>query len=49
MLVQRVMEVQESKKHLANVLLSPHDGGQVDDSLGTLQVGYKWNNIEFFY
>lgn len=31
------MELQESKKHLAGVLLSPHDGGRMDDSLGTLQ------------
>jgi len=32
------MEVQKSKKHLAGVLLSPHDGGQTDDSLGGLHV-----------
>lgn len=32
------MELQESKKNLAGVLLSPHDGGRMDDSLGTLQV-----------
>ena len=32
------METQESKKHLAGVLLSGHDGGQADDSLGALQV-----------
>lgn len=32
------MEVQESKKNLAGVLLSGHDGGQADDSLGALQV-----------
>lgn len=38
MLFQRVMEVQESKKNLAGVLLSAHDGGQADDSLGGLQV-----------
>ena len=35
---ERVMEVQESKKNLAGVLLSGHDGGQADDSLGALQV-----------
>jgi hypothetical protein len=35
---ERVMEVQESKKNLASVLLSGHDGGQADDSLGALQV-----------
>ncbi|KAL5382782.1 hypothetical protein DPSP01_006341 [Paraphaeosphaeria sporulosa] len=34
---KRVMEVQESKKNLAGVLLSGHDGGQADDSLGALQ------------
>ncbi|KAH7170202.1 SNF2 family N-terminal domain-containing protein [Dactylonectria macrodidyma] len=33
---QQVMEIQESKKHLAGVLLSPHDGGQTDESLGGL-------------
>lgn len=32
------MELQESKKNLAGVLLSAHDGGQADDSLGALQV-----------
>ncbi|EHK42608.1 hypothetical protein TRIATDRAFT_224421 [Trichoderma atroviride IMI 206040] len=35
---EQVMELQESKKSLAGVLLSPHDGGHTDDSLGTLQV-----------
>lgn len=34
------MELQESKKRLADVLLSPHDGGHSDDSLGTLQVSH---------
>ncbi|UKZ74482.1 hypothetical protein TrVFT333_002151 [Trichoderma virens FT-333] len=34
---EHVMELQESKKNLAGVLLSPHDGGRMDDSLGTLQ------------
>jgi SNF2 family DNA or RNA helicase len=33
---ERVMEVQESKKNLAGVLLSGHDGGHADDSLGAL-------------
>lgn len=37
---QQVMELQESKKSLAGVLLSPHDGGHTDDSLGTLQVRF---------
>lgn len=32
------MKLQESKKQLASVLLSPHDGGQIDNSLGTLEV-----------
>lgn len=35
---ERVMEVQESKKNLAAILLSGHDGGHADDSLGALQV-----------
>ncbi|KAF2273459.1 uncharacterized protein EI97DRAFT_452386 [Westerdykella ornata] len=35
---ERVREVQESKKNLAGVLLSGHDGGQADDSLSALQV-----------
>ncbi|PSN67187.1 hypothetical protein BS50DRAFT_573926 [Corynespora cassiicola Philippines] len=34
---ERVREVQGSKKNLAGVLLSGHDGGQADDSLGALQ------------
>jgi len=34
---ERVMETQEFKKNLAGVLLSGHDGGQADDSLGALQ------------
>ncbi|KAI6084099.1 SNF2 family N-terminal domain-containing protein [Hypoxylon rubiginosum] len=34
---EQVIKVQESKKQLANVLLSPHDGTQTNDSLGTLQ------------
>ncbi|KAL6819861.1 SNF2 family N-terminal domain-containing protein [Trichoderma camerunense] len=34
---EQVLELQESKKNLAGVLLSPHDGGRMDDSLGTLQ------------
>lgn len=36
------MELQESKKNLAGVLLSPHDGGRIDDSLGTLQVSHLY-------
>lgn len=28
---QKVMELQESKRSLAGILLSPHDGGQADD------------------
>jgi hypothetical protein len=42
---KRVMEVQESKKNLAGVLLSGHDGGQADDSLGALQVGFPIQNM----
>ncbi|GKT76547.1 hypothetical protein ColTof4_08970 [Colletotrichum tofieldiae] len=34
---EQVMEVQKSKKQLAGLLLSPHDGGQSDDSLSGLQ------------
>lgn len=33
-----IMETQESKKNLANVLLSGYDGRQADDSLDALQV-----------
>ncbi|KAK2008425.1 hypothetical protein LZ32DRAFT_662089 [Colletotrichum eremochloae] len=33
----QVMEVQKTKKQLAGLLLSPHDGGQSDDSLSGLQ------------
>ncbi|KAK2060825.1 hypothetical protein LY76DRAFT_568195 [Colletotrichum caudatum] len=35
---EQVMEVQKTKKQLAGLLLSPHDGGQSDDSLSGLQV-----------
>ncbi|WAO86157.1 Helicase ATP-binding domain-containing protein [Fusarium falciforme] len=34
---QHVMGVQESKKHLAGLLLSPHDGEQADESQGRLE------------
>ncbi|KAF8856920.1 hypothetical protein BDZ45DRAFT_715184 [Acephala macrosclerotiorum] len=34
---EQVMQLQESKKHLASVLLSPHDGGQTDNGLGALE------------
>ncbi|KAH0430151.1 hypothetical protein CcaCcLH18_05855 [Colletotrichum camelliae] len=34
---KQVMEVQDTKKQLAGVLLSPHDGGRLDDKLGSLQ------------
>jgi len=34
------MDVQQSKKDLARVILSPHDTGRMDDSLERLQV-YK--------
>ncbi|KAK2593643.1 hypothetical protein QQS21_008647 [Conoideocrella luteorostrata] len=34
---QQVMEVQESKKYLAGLLLSPHDDGQADENLGRLR------------
>jgi hypothetical protein len=37
-LQQEVIKVQESKKQLADVLLSPHDGGSAGDNLATLQV-----------
>ncbi|RDW71008.1 hypothetical protein BP6252_07571 [Coleophoma cylindrospora] len=36
---EQVMQLQESKKRLASVLLSPHDGDQADNSLRTLEVG----------
>jgi hypothetical protein len=41
------MDLQESKKNLAGVLLSPHDGGHTDDSLGTLQVSYLYTQLNF--
>jgi SNF2 family DNA or RNA helicase len=41
---ETVMEVQEKKRNLAGVLLSGHDGGQADDSLGALQVRAKETN-----
>ncbi|KAE8445744.1 hypothetical protein EG329_012923 [Mollisiaceae sp. DMI_Dod_QoI] len=34
---EQVMQLQESKKNLASVLLSPHDGGQTDKSLRALE------------
>ncbi|KAH8803561.1 SNF2 family N-terminal domain-containing protein [Xylogone sp. PMI_703] len=34
---EQVMEIQESKKNLAGVLLSPHDGESTNDNLGMLQ------------
>lgn len=34
---EQVMQLQESKKNLASVLLSPHDGGQTDNSVGALE------------
>ncbi|KAH9885563.1 SNF2 family N-terminal domain-containing protein [Xylariomycetidae sp. FL2044] len=34
---EHVMQVQESKKNLAGVLLSPHDGGHSDHSLSALE------------
>ncbi|WQF88244.1 Putative helicase, P-loop containing nucleoside triphosphate hydrolase, SNF2-like domain superfamily [Colletotrichum destructivum] len=34
---EQVMEVQKTKKQLAGLLLSPHDGSQTDDSLSGLQ------------
>lgn len=39
------MKVQESKKHLAGVLLSPHNAGQTDDSLGGLHVCAQQINL----
>lgn len=39
------MKVQESKKQLAGVLLSGHDGGQADSSLGALEVSiHHWKS-----
>jgi hypothetical protein len=32
------MKIQESKKQLAGVLLSPHDRDSSNDNLGTLEV-----------
>jgi len=32
------MKLQESKKELASILLSQHDGDQADTSLGVLEV-----------
>ncbi|KAJ1333130.1 SMARC subfamily A3 [Microdochium nivale] len=34
---EEVMKVQDSKRDLAGILLSPHDGTQTDTSLGTLE------------
>lgn len=42
----RVIETQEAKKNLASVLLSGHDGGQVDNSLGALQASDNNNFTE---
>lgn len=42
------MEVQESKKHLAGVLLSPHNAGQTDDSLGGLHVCHSKSILHCF-
>lgn len=36
------MEVQDSKKHLAGLLLSRHDGEQADESQGRLQVCHQF-------
>ncbi|KAF0326651.1 WD domain-containing protein, partial [Colletotrichum asianum] len=33
---KQVMEAQDTKKQLAGVLLSPHEGGQLDEKLGSL-------------
>ena len=38
---EKIMETQDSKKNLANILLSSHDGGHADDSLGALQVCFQ--------
>ncbi|KAJ4252936.1 hypothetical protein NW762_010842 [Fusarium torreyae] len=35
---QQVIKVQESKKYLAGLLLSPHDNGHANENLGRLQV-----------
>ncbi|KAF4437905.1 alpha-1,6-mannosyltransferase subunit [Fusarium austroafricanum] len=34
---QQVIKVQESKKHLAGLLLSPHESGQASENMGRLQ------------
>lgn len=34
------MNVQESKKQLAGVLLSPQDSGYTDDNLGALEASF---------
>lgn len=36
--MQKVMELQSSKKELAGVLLSPHESSEGDDKLGGLHV-----------
>jgi len=36
---QQVMDVQQSKKELEDISLSPHDGGLADSSIRRLQVG----------
>jgi SNF2 family DNA or RNA helicase len=38
---ETVIKTQESKKNLAGVLLSGHDGGQADNSLAALQASDK--------
>lgn len=35
------MKLQESKKELAGILLSQHDGDQVDTTIGVLEVSSK--------
>jgi hypothetical protein len=41
MLEQQVMKLQESKKELAGVLLSPHDKESNNDNVGTLKVSFS--------
>ncbi|KAI1669943.1 SNF2 family N-terminal domain containing protein [Pyrenophora tritici-repentis] len=42
---ERVIETQKSKKNLASVLLSGHDGGQADNSLAALQASDKNGSV----
>ena len=39
---QQVLQIQDTKKQLARLFLSPHDRGQGDDSLGSLHACVSW-------